>query len=81
MVRERYETMWANLRSGNWVNEQRLKVYPLILLVGAALVIMAMIAMTHDRLGPDDRPSDDQEGPVECGLACRLGLNSFAGAD
>ncbi|MDQ6702735.1 MAG: DUF2029 domain-containing protein [Pseudomonadota bacterium] len=48
--------MWANLRSGDWVNEQRLKVYPLMLLVGAALVIMAMIAMTHDRLGPDDRP-------------------------
>ena len=56
MVRERYETMWANLRSGNWVNEQRLKVYPLTLLVGSALVIMAMIAMKHDRLGPDDRP-------------------------
>lgn len=48
--------MWASLRSGDWITEQRLKVYPLILLAFSALTVAAMIGATHDRLGPDGQP-------------------------
>jgi alpha-1,2-mannosyltransferase len=48
--------MWASLRNGDWITEQRLKTYPLILLVLSALAIAATIAASHDRLGPDNRP-------------------------
>jgi alpha-1,2-mannosyltransferase len=54
--REGTSVMWASARSGDWVNGQRLKIYPLILLAFAALAIAAMIALSHGRLGLDNRP-------------------------
>jgi len=48
--------MWASLREGDWITAERLKTYPLILLAFAAIAISAMIALTHDRIGPDNQP-------------------------
>lgn len=48
--------MWASLREGDWITAERLKTYPLILLAFAAIAVAAMIALTHDRMGPDNQP-------------------------
>jgi alpha-1,2-mannosyltransferase len=48
--------MWASLRSGDWVTEQRLKTYPLILLALSTLAIAAVIGASADRIGPDNSP-------------------------
>lgn len=48
--------MWESLRGGGWLTRERLQTYPLILLAFAGIAIIAMVALTQDRLGPDNRP-------------------------
>ncbi len=48
--------MWESLRGGGWLTRERLQNYPLILLAFAGIAIVAMVALTQDRLGPDNRP-------------------------
>jgi hypothetical protein len=48
--------MWTKFRDGDWITGERLKVYPLMLLAASALAIFAMIWLTNDRLGPDNKP-------------------------
>lgn len=48
--------MWRSLRSGSWLNEQRLRIYPMIFLGLAALAVAALIATAHGRLDASGRP-------------------------
>lgn len=48
--------MWRSIRTGDWLTRDRLNGYPLMFLAFAALAIIGMLALSNDRLGPDNRP-------------------------
>jgi hypothetical protein len=47
------ENMLALAKSGDWLTPARMRNYCLMLLAVAAISICAMLAQTHDRMGPD----------------------------
>jgi alpha-1,2-mannosyltransferase len=47
------ENMLALAKSGDWLTPARMRNYCLMLLAVAAISICAMLAQTHDRIGPD----------------------------
>lgn len=48
--------MWDGIRSGAWLDEQRLRVYPPIFLAASALAIAAMIGAAHGRFDMNGHP-------------------------
>ncbi len=48
--------MWRSLRSGDWLTPERLRVYPLILLAIFGAAIIAVVALSDGRMGPNQLP-------------------------
>lgn len=48
--------MWMSIRSGDWLTPERLRVYPLILLAISGAAIIALIALSEGRMGPNHLP-------------------------
>ncbi len=48
--------MWERIRSGSWLDERRLRVYPSIFLGLSLLSVTAMIAMSHGRFDLNGHP-------------------------
>jgi len=47
------ENILASAKSGSWLTPERMRGYCLVLLAVSMVAICAMLAMTHDRMGPD----------------------------
>ncbi len=47
------ENILASAKSGSWLTPERMRGYSLLLLAVSIVAICAMLALTHDRMGPD----------------------------
>lgn len=48
--------MWESLRSGVWLDERRLAVYPAMLLCLSIIAVAAMLATSHGRFDANGHP-------------------------